>query len=272
MQPHSHTFGEMFASAWRHRDLLMRLAHREVAGRYKGSMGGIGWALLTPLILLTVYTLVFGVIFESRWAGTADNHFAFAAVLFSGQLVFGLFAECVTRGPRLILERPEFVKKVVFPLEILPWVTLSNALFHAFVCVILLLPAIALVFGSVPVTAILLPIVLLPVMVLGLGAGWLLGALGVYLRDIEQLVGLIISALMFLSPVFYPLDRLPSGLAVVLALSPLAITIEATRDVLIWGRMPDFASLAMHFVVASVIAWGGFAWFQKTRRGFADVL
>lgn len=263
---------EMFASAWRNRGLIGQMARREVVGRYRGSVLGIVWSFFNPVLMLAVYTFVFSVVFKARWHAGSDSKTEFAIVLFAGMIMFGIFSECVNRAPSLVLSNPNYVKKVVFPLEIMPWVTLGSALFHALISLAVLLLFALVVNQALPWTAFLLPLVALPLVFLVLGLGWFLGAMGVFLRDVGQTVGLLTTVLMFLSPVFYPATALPEEFRRLLLLNPLAAVIESARDVLLWGRMPDWLALAPHFAASLLVAWLGFAWFQKTRKGFADVL
>lgn len=264
--------GEIIASVWRHRGLTYLMVQREVAGRYRGSLLGMAWSLFNPVLMLAVYSFVFSVVFKARWQYGDDSASGFALVLFAGMVVFGILAECLQRAPQLILHNGNFVKKVVFPLEIMPWTVLGSALFHATISLVVLL-AFSLILGrAIPATAFYLPLVLLPLILLTLGLGWFLCALGVYLRDVGQTVNLLVSALMFLSPVFYPLNALPEPIRPLAAINPLAFAIETTRDTLIWGRAPNMAALAAQLAAALLIAWLGFAWFQKTRKGFGDVL
>ena len=178
----------------------------------------------------------------------------------------------VTRAPTLMLSNVNYVKKVVFPLEILPIVALGSALFHLCVSLAVLLAFMLAVMGHIAPTAVLLPVVLAPFVLVVLGLGWFFASLGVYLRDITQFLGTIVTALMFLSPIFYPSSALPEWIRPWLVLNPLTLPIEQAREVLIWGRAPDFAALALYGVVAFAIAGAGLAWFQATRKGFADVL
>lgn len=263
---------EILASAWRNRGLIARMTRREVVGRYRGSILGIVWSFLNPLLMLGVYTFVFSVIFKARWHAGSDSKTEFAIVLFAGMIVFGIFSECVNRAPGLILANPNYVKKVVFPLEIMPWVAMVAAMFHALVSLGVLLLFSLAVNHTLPWTVILFPVVVLPLIFLVLGLGWFLSALGVYLRDVGQTVGLLTTVLMFLSPVFYPASALPPEFRPLMANSPLAFIIEQSREVLIWGHVPDLRGLLLHSVAALLVAWLGFAWFQKTRRGFGDVL
>jgi lipopolysaccharide transport system permease protein len=262
----------MVASVWRHRDLIAQMARREVVGRYRGSVLGIVWSFFHPVLMLTVYTFVFSVVFNARWQSGSDSKTEFAIVLFAGMIVYNLFAECINRAPGLVLANPNYVKKVVFPLEILPWVVFAAALFHAAVSLAVLLGFYALVNHDLQWTVVFLPVVLLPLVFLTLGLAWLFASLGVYLRDVGQTVGVATTVLMFLSPIFYPVTALPEDYRAIMYLNPLAHLIEQARAVTIWGQMPDWGALGFGLAVSLAVAWLGFAWFQKTRRGFADVL
>lgn len=272
MQRFRITPSEMLASTLRHRELIDALIRREVAGRYKGSAFGMLWSFLNPLFMLLVYTFVFSVVFKARWSGGSESKTEFAMVLFTGLIVFNLFAECVSRAPTLILSNANYVKKVVFPLEILPWVALGSAMFHAVASLAVWLVFYVAFFGIPHATVLLLPLVILPLALIILGASWFLASLGVYLRDVGQFVGMVITVLMFLSPIFYPVSALPERFRPLLQLNPLTPAIEFARDVLVWGRMPDWSWFAAYCAVALAVAWLGFAWFQLTRRGMADVL
>lgn len=272
MTEHSSSPIEIVASAWRHRALIATLARREVSGRYKGSALGTTWAFVLPLLMLATYTFVFSVVFQARWQGQGASRGEFALILFAGLLVFNLFSECLTRAPGLVLQNQSYVKKVVFPLEVLPWVVLLAALFHAVLSYLVWQLFAFLVYGPPPWTVVLLPLAFLPVCLLALGLGWFASALGVYVRDLSQIIGAVLAVLMFLSPLFYPLSALPPAYQRLLQLNPLAPAIEATRNVLIWGRAPAVAPYLLQLAIATVVGWAGFAFFQRTRRGFADVV
>lgn len=263
---------EMFASLWRNRELINASAKREVLGRYRGSALGLLWSFFNPIFMLAVYTFVFSLVFKARWSTGSDSKTEFALVLFAGLIVFNLFAECVNRAPGAILSNVNYVKKVVFPLEILPVVTLLSALFHGLISLAVWLLAYLMFFGLPHATVLYLPLVTLPLFLLIMGLSWALTSLGVYLRDVSQFIGVITTVLMFLSPIFYPATALPEHYQYLLYLNPLTPVIEQTRDVLFWGKTPDFFVLGIYWVVTLGIAWLGFAWFQKTRKGFADVL
>lgn len=262
----------MARSLWRHRGLIMALTRREVAGRYRGSVLGVMWSLLQPLLMLTVYTFVFSVVFKARWRSGTDSQTEFALLLFAGLIVFNIFAECVNRAPGLVLSQPNFVKKVVFPLEIIPVVALCTAMFHACVSLCVWLAAYGVLWGMPHWTVVLVPVVLVALAGFVLGVSWILASIGVYVRDVAQLVGMAVTVLMFLSPIFYPVDALPARFQPLFQLNPLTPAIEQSRDLLFWGKLPDPMALIAYVAVGLGVAWIGFAWFQKTRDGFADVL
>ena len=263
----------MIMSLWRHRALIWQMTRREVIGRYRGSIMGIAWSFFNPILMLLVYTFVFSVVFKARWGvGAEESKADFAVILFVGMLVHGLFAECANKAPGLILSNVNYVKKVVFPLEILPWVTMGSALFHATISFTVLLAAMLVISASIPWTAILLPAVLTPLLLSTMGVAWFLAATGVFVRDVGQTIGIITTVMMFLAPVFYPISALPEKYQHLLLLNPLTFIIEQARNVLIWGKLPNWSGLGVYFFVSLVVAWTGFWWFQKTRKGFADVL
>lgn len=272
MQDFSINPREIFDSLWRNRGLALSLVKREVLGRYRGSVMGIMWSFLNPLFMLTVYTFVFSVVFKARWNTGGESRIEFALVLFAGLIVFNLFADCVSRAPALILGNANYVKKIIFPLEILPWVSLGAALFHGVVSLAVWLLAYAIAFGLPHITVLYMPLILLPYCLFIMGTSWMLSSLGVFLRDVSQFIGLLITVLMFVSPIFYPASSLPETYRHFLYMNPLTPVIELTRDVLYWGKTPDFRLLGGYLLVALVFASLGFAWFQKTRKGFADVL
>lgn len=256
----------------RHLPLVVQMARRDVIGRYRGSFIGLLWSFFNPLLMLGVYTLVFGLIFKSRWTGQTTGQFEFAVILFAGLNINTMFAECANRAPSMIVENTNFVKKVVFPLETLSWSTLGSALFHLLVSTLVLLAFSLVVRGSIPWTAILFPLVVLPFIPFVAGMIWLLSSLGVFLRDLKQAIGIITAMLMFLAPIFYPQEYIPEQYRNLLYLNPLTVIVEASRDVLVWGHMPPWSLLGAYAVAACAFAWFAFGWFERTRKGFADVL
>lgn len=262
----------IFTNLWRNRSLIFQMTRREVIGRYRGSMMGLLWSFFNPILMLLVYTFVFGVVFEAKWGQGTGSKTEFAMILFAGLIVYSVFAEAVTRAPSLILTNVNFVKKVIFPLEILPWVTMGATIFHAAISLVVLLLFFLFINLDLNWTVILIPIVLFPLVILTMGVCWFLASLGVYLRDVGQTIGIITTVMLFLSPIFYPISALPEDYRPLLELNPLSFIIEQAREVLIWGRMPDWEGLGVYFLCSLIIAWLGLSWFEKTRRGFADVL
>lgn len=272
MQRFSSTPGEMFASFWRNRSLVRTLVRREVTGRYQGSILGLFWSFFNPLFMLAVYTFVFSVVLKARWNVGNDSKTEFALVLFAGLIIFNLFADCLNRAPTLMLTNVNYVKKVIFPLEILPWVVMGSALFHALVSLSVWLVFYFIFFGVPPASALLFPVLIMPVIFFTMGFSWMLASLGVFLRDVVQVIGILTTVLMFLSPIFYPISALPAAYRSVLFFNPLTLALEQVRNALIWGKIPDLLEFSVYLAVSALVAWLGFAWFQKTRKGFADVL
>jgi len=222
--------------------------------------------------MLAIYTVVFSVAFKARWGGGEEGRVAFAIILFSGMIVHGFFAECLNRAPSLIISHPSYVKKVAFPLEVLPWVALCSALLHFCVGFAVLLVFCFCSGTAIQVGAILAPVILLPLISCALGLTWILASLGVYLRDLAQSMGLVTTILLFLSPVFYPTDALPETYQAFIKLNPLTLPIIQLRELVLWGKPVDWQAWAINLLFGIAIAWAGYWWFQKTRRGFADVL
>jgi lipopolysaccharide transport system permease protein len=262
----------VFESFWRQHNLILQMSKREVLGRYRGSLLGLLWSFFQPLLMLAVYTFMFGFIFKARWGVERETGLDFVLILFAGLIVHGLLAENLSRAPTLILSNVSYVKRVVFPLEALPWVALFASLFHALLSFGVLLVIYLLGHLTLQWTAVFLPVVVFPLAVMTVGFSWFLASLGVYIRDIGQLVGIVVTILLFLCPIFYPGSALPDWLQRVIYLNPLTLIVDQTRAVLLWGHLPDFGALGAHFAVSVAIAWLGFLWFQKSRRGFADVL
>ena len=256
----------------RQRTLIWQFARRDVLARYRGSLLGLGWSFLTPLLMLAVYTFVFRVVFKARWTDGATGDFEFALQVYAGLIVFSLFAEVVSRAPRLVLDQPNLVTKVVFPLEILPWVAVLAGLFHLALNLVALLAATAIARGGLPPSVLALPLVLAPFVPLLLGLAWFLAALGVFVRDVGQITTLAVSLLLFLSPVFYPVASLPEQWQPWLRANPLTPVMEQLRRVALDGRWPDWWQLVIELAIASAVAWAGARWFAATRKGFADVI
>lgn len=248
------------------------MVKREVIGRYRGSFLGLLWSFVNPVLMLTIYTFVFGFVFKARWGQGNIDQFEFALVLFTGLIIFNLFSECISRAPGLILANVNYVKKVIFPLEILPWIALGSALFHTGISLGILFIFLAALGHDFSWTMLWLPVVLLPFLLLIMGLSWLIASVGVFIRDVGQVVGMALTVLMFMSPIFYPLSALPESVSHYLFLNPLTFIVEQVRNILIWGQPPNWTDLTIYSVVSISVSWFGLLWFEKTRKGFADVL
>ncbi len=264
----------LLKSLWRNRQLIVRMSKREVIGRYKGSVLGLAWSFFNPIFMLAVYTFVFSEVFNARWGGvdTAEHKAQFSLLLFVGMIVLSLFSEVINTAPRLIIANVNYVKKVIFPIEILPVIQIGAALFHCFVSLMVLLLALLTFNGTLPWTAVFVPLILSPLVILITGFAWILTAAGVYFRSLGHSINLITTVIMFLSPVFYPISAVPERFRPFILLNPLTFIIEQTREVLIFGHFPNWLGLGIYSLAALLISWLGYAFFQKSRRGFADVL
>ena len=260
------------ALIWRQRTLLKRMTWREISSRYRESVLGSVWAALNPLLMLAIYTFVFGFIMKSRWPGQGDNKLLFALTLFAGLIVNTLFAETVNRCTTVISENANYVKKVVFPLEMLPLVVLGSAVFHAVVSLAILVVANALLGTGLHWSMLLLPVVIGPILLTSAGVGWILASLGVFLRDASQVVGFLTALLMFLSPIFYPVTVFPQQVRNLLFLNPLTLPVLEVRQVAIEGLPPHWISVLAAYGIGLLVAALGLWFFERTRRGFADVV
>lgn len=256
-----------------YRSLINQFIKREIFERYKGSYLGIIWSFITPLLMLTIYTFVFSVVFQARWGSDGEtSKVEFALILFTGLIVFNIFSEVISKSPSLITSNSNYVKKVVFPLEILPIVSLGSSLFHALISFVILIIGVFLALGTLSWTVILFPIVILPLLIVALGLSWFLASLGVYIRDVGQIIGVMIPALMFLSPIFYPVSSIPEDLRFLYYINPISYVVEDARRVVIWGELPHWEWFGYGLVIGIIVAILGYYWFKKTRKGFADVL
>lgn len=258
---------------WGHRGLIRILTWREISGRYRGSVLGSLWSLLTPLLMLGVFTLVFGVIAPTRWPGAEDQGMGmFALRLLAGMVVHGLLSEVLSRAPTLVTSQPNYVNKVVFPLETLGWVATLTAVFHSGMALLVLVLLNGVLGTGFALTQLALPLLLLPYVALLIGLAWLVAALGVYLRDLAQLVGPLIMVTMFLGPVFYPRSAMPAAAQPWLALNPITVPVEQVRRVLFESQWPQWDVLAQYSLAAAALYLFGLWVFTKLKKGFADVL
>jgi lipopolysaccharide transport system permease protein len=252
--------------------VLTQLIKRDFSLRYRGSLGGALWSVISPMLLLAVYTFMFGVVFQSRWGDLPPGKGTFSMLLYAGMLVHSMFAEVVSRAPTLVLSQPGYVKKLIFPLEILPVVVVANALINAGIGFLLLVVFNTLLGGGLHPTLLLLPLVFLPYAVLVTGLALFLSALGVFVRDLTHAIAFVVAVSIFITPVFYPLNAVPEPYRPLMYLNPLTFVVEQTRGLVLFGDMPDWGGLIIYVGISSLVLWAGLSWFQRSRNGFADVM
>ncbi|MCV6627388.1 MAG: ABC transporter permease [Cellvibrionaceae bacterium] len=259
-------------SAWLNRQLLIGMAKREVLARYKGSWFGLLWSLLTPILLLLVYMFVFGLVFKARWPEAENLPEGFSSLLFCGLMAYLMFSEILTRSPNLIIDNVNYVKKVVFPLDILSWVAIAGAIFHFMLSTVVLLSFTAIWGAGLHWQILYLPLLLVVFTIFLLGLSWLLSALGVFIRDVSYVAGFLATAFMFLSPIFYPKSAVPEDFARIMDYNPLTFYIEQFRNVLVLGVEPDLSELGQALFIAVLLFIVGYSFFIRVKKGFADVL
>jgi lipopolysaccharide transport system permease protein len=263
---------EVVNSLVSNRALVYQLTRRNIQIRFRGAALGILWSLVTPILMLVMYTFVFGTILKVRWIQQEGGNLEFATILFSGLIVHTYFSECLQYSVDLITSNRQYVKKVVFPLTSLAWVAVLTALFQAAISTVILLLYLMFAQNILHWTIIIVPFLLFPLMLIALGASWIISATAVYLRDISQVIGLITLALLFLSPVFYPVSSLPDVLQPLLYLNPITWVIEQVRGAILWGELPDLGGYIKYTLIGLLVAWVGVVWFQRLRPGFSDVV
>lgn len=259
---------EIFAN----RRLIFNMTRREISSRYKGSILGGLWAIIQPLTLLGIYTFVFGVVFKSKWVSKSDSHVEFAVILFIGLIIFNFFSESISKSPWTVSSNQNFVKKVVFPVPILPVVTVLSAGFNFLMGGIVWLFMFFISSGVLTKVSLLFPVIIFPVLLFSLSGAWMVSALGVYFKDLGQFIGLLMMVLMFSSPIFYPIAAIPEEYRWVMMMNPISVIIEMARDVLIYDAMPSLIMLAGLYVGSLFFAYLGLAFFNNARKGFADVV
>lgn len=263
----------MLVSLWHYRRLLGQLVVRESRQRYRGSMLGLLWAVLNPLLFLLVLTFIFTTVFKARYGmETGENRLQFAMFLLSGFVVYNFFSEVVTRAPGIVLSNANYVKKVVFPLELLSAVITGAALLNLGIGGGILLLGSFVAYGQLPITVLLIPVLLVPLVFMVLGIAWFLASIGVFIRDVAQIVAPLVQMMLFLSPVLYPVSVLSPTMQQVMHFNPLAFFIEGLRDLVIAGQLPDLRLWLLYLGLSWLVAWLGGYWFQRTRHGFADVM
>ncbi|MCF8567859.1 ABC transporter permease [Alicyclobacillus tolerans] len=255
-----------------YRNISLEFIKRDISMQYKGSYLGFFWSFLNPLFMLVIYTFVFGFVFKQKWNIPSSNQMMVAFILFSGLIPFNLFSGVFARAPGLIINNANYVKKVVFPLEIFPIMAMGTSVFNALISYLILVIGVLIFLGKLYWTMLLFPIVLIPIILLSIGLGWFISSLGVFLRDIGQIINIMVSAIMFLTPIFYPLSSIPKPFLPLYNLNPIAPVVDNMRTIVIWGQTPDWNTYFVDLTISSLIALAGFWWFQKTKKGFSDVL
>lgn len=268
----SHRWENPFAALLRNKSLIWELSKREVLGRYRGASFGLAWSVFSPFLMLGVYAFAFGTVMKSRWPQQAGGDHSYAVILFVGLIIHGFFAECLVRAPSLIVNNPNFVKRVVFPLDILPWPMMFSAVFHALVSALVLALLMLALEHHLPSTFLILPLIFIPLMLLSMGVSWFLAAVGVYFRDISQVMPVVATAMLFLSSAIIPVSILSPHLQKLFYLNPLTFFINEARAVVLMDEWPAWGGLGLATLGGLLVAWLGHAWFMATRRGFADVL
>lgn len=262
----------MFRRIWKHRHLASLLISRNVQASFRGSFLGKAWTALVPLLRLAVYTTVLGFILKVKWPGHHNTPLETALLYFVGLTFFDFFMESISVAPGLMLDNVNFVKKVVFPLEILPFATLGAALVRLGVTSAILLIFFLLIRGVPPPASVAIPLVVAPFALLVLGAVWFLSAFGAFVRDLRQLMGVLALMMMYLSPIFFPLAMVPARARPFFYANPLAFVIESTRGALFAGEWPNWLALIAYASAAWLFAAVGYRWFLRVKPGFADVV
>lgn len=263
---------EFLKTVHKNKHLIVALTKKEVTSRYQGSIIGFMWSFFNPILMLLVYTFVFSVVFNAKWGGGEQDKSEFAIILFAGLMVFNFFAECITKAPGLIIGNVNYVKKVIFPLEILPLISMASALVNLIISFSVWLVFFIVIKGSVPLTIIFFPVILAPMCLMTMGVTWFLSAFTVYVRDTTQIVNMFVSVLMFLSPIFFPIDALPEKYRLIMRANPLGEIIEQTRNVLIWDRGVSWNWVMSSMLLGILCSLAGYYLFKRMKDGFADVL
>lgn len=273
-QPSASVFA-LIRSVVKNRSLFFQMTRRNIEMRYRGSVLGLVWSFVHPLMMLCVYTFVFSVVFKSRWGvdvSVGDSKGAFAVIMFCGMAMFNLFSESINMSCGSVIGSPNLVKKVIFPLEILPLTQVATTFILGMAWFVLLFIGTWLILGSVSWTMLLLPLVLIPLVVFSTGISYFVASLGVYVRDTAYVIGVVLQVLFFATPIFYPISAVPEQFRIILEMNPLTVFIEQARNVFLYGNMPNWKFLGFATLVSVIVLQLGYFFFTKTKRGFADVL
>jgi len=254
-------------------ELYMQLLKRDVMIRYKGSVLGVLWSLINPLVMLAVYTFVFSIVFKSKWGiHTSDNKAEYALVIFSALVFYNVFSEVVLRAPGLIIAHSNYVTKVVFPLELLSIMTLGNAILHSLLSLVILLLALFLFYGTLHWSVLFFPLIYIPLSLYSLGLSWFLSSVGVFIRDMGYFITIVIQVLFFMTPIFYPVNSVPQPYRTILSLNPLTGIIDNARNVLVFGKPIQWEWWIISTLIGAGFSFLSLLWFKKSKHAFADVL
>ena len=252
-------------------ELIFSFAKRELLGRYKGSVLGLAWAVLTPVVMIAIFTIIFAGMFGARF-GASDSHWDYAIYLFCGLLPWSMFQDSVQQSAHTIVSHSNLVKRVVFPLETLPAAQVLAALCNQLFATIALLVATLIIRQRFELTAFWLPVLLVPQLLFALGSAWLIASLGVFLRDITQGITLLLMAWMYLTPIIYPEAIVPERFTTFISINPFTSLVRSYRHIFLEGAAPDWSGMAYFSAFAVVIFVFGYWWFARTRKNFADVV
>lgn len=258
---------------WQRRDLIFQLTRREIKNRYKGTYLGLCWPMIVPLFMLTVYSFVFGVILKSSWPYSRTGGMVeFGLTLLSGIVMFNVFSDTLGASATLIVTNPNYVKKIVFPLEILPVVVLNTAIFHGALSLAILFLGTLVFVGAPGWWVLSFPFILVSLCAFTLGLGWIIAALGVFIRDMSHSLNLLLQVGFLCTPIFYDPSRIPERFRWLVAFNPLAAFVMSGRDVLLWRRSPNWIWLGVMMFSSLIVMQAGYIIFVKSKKAFSDVL
>lgn len=261
----------MLKNLYKHRELIWNFAKRNLIGRYKGSYLGILWSFLDPLFMLCIYTFVFGIIFGVKLPADIGTS-SFAIFLFSGLIPWRAFSESLNTSTGIIISNVNLVKKVIFPLEIFSTSTVISSIINSFFSMTILFIGMLILDHRIPLTFLYLFIIFIPQILFTTGLCWFLSSIGVFLRDIKSIVSVILMAWMYMTPIFYPVERIPEKFRLIMNLNPMHVIVTNYRRVLLMGVSPDWFWLTFVTITGIIFSILGYTWFMKSKGAFADVI
>ncbi|HAS3607706.1 TPA: ABC transporter permease [Vibrio cholerae] len=250
--------------------LIISLTKREIENRYRNSSLGILWSVVLPLFMLAIYSFVFGFVFKSKWG--VETSVNYSLMMFIGLIVHAYYADCLGKATSLIQSNANYVKKVIFPLESLCWVSLLSSLFQFFISMSVFLLFYFFQGNEVFITQLLFPIILIPMIVVSLALINFLSALSVYVRDVSHIISVVVSVMLFMSPIFYSIESVPESYRWIIYLNPITFTVEALRDSVIYGKVFNLSHYAIYLFISIMLYYLSKKWFNKLKYGFSDVI